>query len=41
MEMAQNPNFAQLRQRMLQNPQFYQEFMQMIQTQSPELFATI
>lgn len=27
---AQNPQFQQLRQRMIQNPQFYQEFMQML-----------
>lgn len=33
LEMAQNPNFAQLRARIMQNPAFYQEFMTMLQTQ--------
>jgi hypothetical protein len=30
MEMANNPNFPQLRARILQNPAFYQEFMTML-----------
>lgn len=36
-----NPQFAQIRQRILQNPQFYNEFMQMMQTQQPQLYAAI
>lgn len=40
-QFASNPGFQQLRQRILQSPQFYQEFMQMLQTQQPQLYEAI
>jgi ubiquitin len=33
--MAANPNFPQLRARILQNPAFYQEFMSMLERTQP------
>lgn len=33
-----NPQFQQLRQRMLQNPAFFQEFMGSLQQNHPELY---
>jgi len=37
-EMANNSHFANLRQRIMENPNFYVEFLQMLQTQNPQLY---
>jgi XPC-binding domain len=39
--LASNPNFALIRQRILQDPNFYNQFMQQLQTSQPQLFALI
>ena len=40
-ELAQNPQFQRIAQRMRENPQFYQEFIQQLQTQNPALWEAI
>ena len=39
--LAQNPNFAMIRQRILQDPNFYNQFMQQLAQSQPQLFAVI
>lgn len=39
--LAQNPNFENIRQRITQDPAFYQQFMEQLQDQQPNLFAAI
>ena len=39
--LAQNPNFALIRQRILQDPNFYNQFMQQLAQSQPQLFALI
>lgn len=39
--LASNPNFALIRQRILQDPAFYQQFMQQLQQTQPQLYQII
>jgi len=39
--LAANPNFEQLRQRIVSDPAFYQQFMTQLQQQQPQLHAVI
>jgi len=39
--LASNPNFENIRQRITQDPAFYQQFMQQLQQQQPNLYAAI
>ncbi len=39
--LANNPNFAAIRQRIIQDPNFYQQFMQQLQQTQPQIFAMI
>lgn len=41
MALANNPQFAMLRQRIMQNPNFYNEFMTMLQQTQPQMYETI
>lgn len=41
MALANNPQFAMLRQRIMQNPSFYNEFMSMLQQTQPQIYDTI
>lgn len=38
---ANHPDFNLIRQRMVQDPNFYQEFMQLMQTQRPQVYEAI
>jgi len=40
-ELMQNPAWPTIVERLRTNPQFYQEFMQLLQTQNPTVFARI
>lgn len=39
--LQQNPNFAMIRQRILQDPQFYQQFMQQLSQTQPQIYQLI
>lgn len=39
--LAQNPNFALIRQRILQDPNFYNQFMQQLAQSQPQLYQVI
>lgn len=39
--LAQNANFAMIRQRILQDPSFYNQFMSQLQTSQPQLYQII
>lgn len=39
--LQQNPNFAMIRQRILQDPQFYQQFMQQLSQTQPQIYNLI
>ena len=39
--LANNPNFAQIRQRIISDPAFYNQFMTQLSTSQPQLFALI
>jgi hypothetical protein len=40
-QLANNPNFGLIRQRIMQDPQFYSQFIQSLQTQQPEMYNII
>ena len=40
-QLASNPSFSMIRQRILQDPNFYQQFMNQLQQTQPQLFALI
>ena len=40
-EFAQNPHFATIMQRAREDPGFYQEFMNKLASENPQLFAMI
>lgn len=40
-ELAQNPHFAVIMQRIREDPNFYQEFMTKLAQDNPQLFALI
>ena len=39
--LASNPNFALIRQRIIQDPNFYMQFMQQLQQSQPQLYQMI